>query len=195
MSWKPCRLPLPNSCVWRRLATMTTSTEPTGTRGAIPLDTFANRLMLARKHRGFHTIQEAAAKCGLDRQSWSNWERGIRPRDLLDVAERISAGLDIDPDWLLYGGPLASSDRSTRLRERLAARPMRPTVGRETSTVRATPNRRPRAAKSATCPTRNGLVRPTLIPRPGTPANRRTAGRYGPLHPWSPLRHMREDAA
>lgn len=81
--------------------------------GDIPADTFAARLVLARMHVGL-TIQDAAARCGLLNQSWSNWERGRVPRDLLDVVEAISEGLGIDRDWLLFGGPLAKPDRPRR---------------------------------------------------------------------------------
>ena len=72
----------------------------------IPADTFDHRLMLARSHAGRLTIQEAAAKCGFNHQSWSNWERGRIPRDKVDVAEAIAEALNIDRDWLLHGGPL-----------------------------------------------------------------------------------------
>lgn len=79
---------------------------PTGReRGRIPADTFANRLVLARKLAGL-TIREAAEAAGLNYGSWSNWENGKRPQDLLDVVDRISATLDVDHEWLLFGGPL-----------------------------------------------------------------------------------------
>jgi transcriptional regulator with XRE-family HTH domain len=75
-------------------------------RGDIPADTFANRLLLARTHAGWLTVKEAAERCGLNYGSWSNWERGARPRDLLDVAQKVADGLRIDHEWLLFGGPL-----------------------------------------------------------------------------------------
>lgn len=65
------------------------------------------RLAIARMHAGHLTIREAAEKCGLNYASWSNWEQGSRPRDLLGVVHAISEGLDIDHDWLLWGGALA----------------------------------------------------------------------------------------
>src|SRR5689334_10113329 len=74
----------------------------------IPTDTFAHRLVLVRAYREL-TVKEAAAKTGLGYGAWSNWERGSRPRDLLDVVEAISAGLGIDPVWLLNGGALPRS--------------------------------------------------------------------------------------
>lgn len=71
----------------------------------IPTDTFAHRLVLVRAFRGL-TVKEAAAKTGLGYGSWSNWERGARPRDILEAVEAISDGLGIDPVWLLNGGAL-----------------------------------------------------------------------------------------
>jgi len=56
------------------------------------------------------TIREAADRCGLNYGSWSNWERGMEPRGLLDVVEKISQGLGVNREWLLYGGPLDQAD-------------------------------------------------------------------------------------
>jgi transcriptional regulator with XRE-family HTH domain len=75
-------------------------------QGDIPSDTFAARLLLARHHAGRLSQREAAEKCGLNYASWSNWEEGRRPRDLLDVVQQIAEALDIDRTWLLFGGPL-----------------------------------------------------------------------------------------
>jgi transcriptional regulator with XRE-family HTH domain len=74
--------------------------------GGIPADTFANRLILVRAFAGYATVKDAAERCGLNYGSWSNWERGARPRDLLDVVQKISNGLGINYNWLLFGGPL-----------------------------------------------------------------------------------------
>lgn len=83
----------------------------------IPTDTFAHRLILARSEAGHLTIQQAAARCGLRHQSWSNWERGMVPRgDQVELAEVIAEGLGIDRDWLLFGGPLTRPERSRRIR-------------------------------------------------------------------------------
>lgn len=76
-------------------------------RGRIPADTFAVRLMLARALAGHLSIREACELTGLNRGSWQGWERGLRPRDILDVAQCIAASLDVDEHWLLFGGPLA----------------------------------------------------------------------------------------
>lgn len=74
--------------------------------GDIPADTLANRLLLARTHAGYLTVKEAAERCGLNYGSWSNWERGARPRELLDVVRAIADGLHMNYEWLLFGGPL-----------------------------------------------------------------------------------------
>lgn len=79
------------------------------TQRAVPADTLAARLMLSRMHAGHLSIREAADRCGLIHASWANWEQGMRPRDLLAVVHAISDGLDIDHDWLLFGGPLVGS--------------------------------------------------------------------------------------
>jgi transcriptional regulator with XRE-family HTH domain len=85
----------------------TTRPEPPGTRtGRIPADTFANRLVLARRLAGL-TIRQAAAEAGLNYGSWSNWENGMRPLDAVEVCSAIADALDIDFNWLLLGGALA----------------------------------------------------------------------------------------
>lgn len=99
--------------------------------GRIPADTFPNRLVLARRLAGL-TIKEAAGQCGVNYGSWSNWENGMRPQDLVDTCGRIAEGLDIDFNWLLLGGPLAGphgpstgrSSRDTPRYPRVAVRPM-----------------------------------------------------------------------
>lgn len=94
---------------------MTPSTGEHSEQGAdqgpeleIPTDTFAHRLILVRAFRNL-TVKEAAEKTGLGYGSWSNWERGSMPRDLLDVVEKISDALRIDPAWLVNGGGLTST--------------------------------------------------------------------------------------
>lgn len=76
-------------------------------QGRIPADTFSNRLLLARALAGHVSIREAADMTGLNRGAWDGWERGRRPRDILDVVRRIADALDVDFNWLLLGGPLA----------------------------------------------------------------------------------------
>jgi len=112
--------------------------ETTGRRrGRRPADTFAVRLILARHLEGV-SIKEAAERTGLHYATWSTWERGRRPADILDVAQRIADALDIDEEWLLFGGPLEgprgrrvrpSSDRSTPTILGLLPQDPRPIMG------------------------------------------------------------------
>jgi hypothetical protein len=87
----------------------------------IPPDEFRYRVLLARTHAGL-TTREAADLCGTTSASWSNWERGMKPRDLLDVVERISEGLGVDRDWLMWGGPLSTPGRRDPLARRVLSR-------------------------------------------------------------------------
>lgn len=84
----------------------TRATPDTARQGRIPADTFANRLLLARRLAGM-TIEQAAAAAGLNSSSWSNWENGMRPQGQVDIAGAIAEALDVDFNWLLLGGPLA----------------------------------------------------------------------------------------
>jgi len=79
----------------------------------IPRDTFAHRLLLARAESSL-TIDDAAKRCGLGAQNWSNWEHGRVPRDIIDVADAVADGLNVDRDWLLHGGPLTAPVRPAR---------------------------------------------------------------------------------
>ena len=91
--------------------------ESTGQRGGIPVDSFANRLMLARAHAGHLSIREAADLCDLGRGAWTNWEKGARPADIIDIATVVADKLGVDRDWLLFGGQLADAQaRSLRRR-------------------------------------------------------------------------------
>jgi hypothetical protein len=84
-------------------------------RGSIPVDSFANRLMLARAHAGHISIRDAADLCDLGRGAWTNWEKGARPADIIDVAAVVADKLGVDRDWLLFGGHLADAEpRSLR---------------------------------------------------------------------------------
>jgi transcriptional regulator with XRE-family HTH domain len=133
-------------------------------RGRIPSDTFANRLVLARKLAGL-TIRDAAKAAGLNYGSWSNWENGMRPADILDVTERISDALDIDREWLLFGGAL----------EGPRGRPVRPATkrpGTDTLHYPSAPVRpsstRPTAGRPKTRTDRRApnVGRPVIIDRP-----------------------------
>lgn len=91
---------------------MTISDQPRTGTGAIPVDTFAARLVLVRMHCGYLTIKDAAARCGVNYGSWSNWERGIEPARMLEVVDKIAAGLGVDRNWLLFGGPLTKAEEN-----------------------------------------------------------------------------------
>lgn len=73
-----------------------------------PMDTFGTRLLLIRKELGL-SQEQAAARCGLDDGSWSNWENGTSPRNLPVVVHHIVSALNVDRDWLIWGGPLGES--------------------------------------------------------------------------------------
>lgn len=129
-------------------------------RSTIPIDTFAARLMLVRMHAGYLTINEAAERCGLNYGSWSNWERGKQPRDLLGVVQAISENLGVDRDWLMWGGPLANPRRglSRATREYRAL-----TVSPAQATTRPT-TPRPSGGPNARTPSQS-VRRPTFGPR------------------------------
>jgi transcriptional regulator with XRE-family HTH domain len=84
---------------------MTTQTTGSARRGWVPRDTFAARLVLVRADHGL-TQEQAAGACGLNRATWRLWEAGGSPRNMAEVVARISEGLGVDRDWLLWGGPL-----------------------------------------------------------------------------------------
>jgi transcriptional regulator with XRE-family HTH domain len=135
------------------------STRPMGRR---PADTFAVRLLLARHLNGM-TISEAADASGLNDATWSTWEAGRRPRDLVDVCQRIAEGLDIDFNWLLLGGPLAGprgvpTKRAGRDTWKYRARQERTSPGR--------PNSRPAADRRPGVPPKPEQRRPVRISRP-----------------------------
>jgi hypothetical protein len=131
-----------------------------GRRGRVPADTFSNRLILARAMAGHISIREACELTGLNRGSWQGWERGLRPRDILDAAQRIAASLDVDEHWLLFGGPLAGprgmpSDGQETLRRRYSAVAARPTDSR--------PKGRPDGGQRPQAPSRPEQRRPVRL--------------------------------
>jgi transcriptional regulator with XRE-family HTH domain len=130
-------------------------------RGRIPADTLPNRLMLARKLAGV-SIREAADLCGLGRGAWTKWENGSRPLDFLEITGVIAEKLDIDVDWLRFGGQLAGpKGRETR---GLTNRPTSDTFCYPTSAVRPSSRRpmpgRPNGRGDATHPR---VGRPVVI--------------------------------
>lgn len=116
---------------------------PEQRQGRVPADTLANRLMLARALAGHLSIREAADMCGLGRGAWTKWERGTRPADVLEIVPIIAEKLDVDEQWLMWGGPLESpkgrpvrslADRPSRHTSRYAGSPVRTMPDRPMST-------------------------------------------------------------
>ena len=129
--------------------------------GDIPTDTLAVRLILARHHAGKLSQREAAEKCGVNYGSWSNWEDGRKPRDLLDVVRKVADGLQINYEWLLFGGPLTSA--------RGVPVPKRP--------VEDTGRYRPVSAGASRPPVRPTTGRPKVRTDPGRPISPVAPGR------------------
>jgi transcriptional regulator with XRE-family HTH domain len=73
----------------------------------IPTDSLANRLVLIRRELGL-SQREAAQRCGVGFGSWQSWENGSAPRNALRDLVRVAQGLDVDREWLMFGGPLRS---------------------------------------------------------------------------------------
>lgn len=144
--------------------------EPPGTRtGRIPADTFANRLVLARRLAGL-TIRQAAAEAGLNYGSWSNWENGMRPLDAVEVCTSIARALDVDFNWLLLGGALAGPrGMAVETRRSPAEEPGGLNACYPQRAVRPTPTRpntRPESGQRAGAPPRPEQRRPVRISRP-----------------------------
>jgi hypothetical protein len=72
------------------------------------VDSFGARLALVRQYLGGWNVKRTAQRCGIDEQSWRNWEQGSKPRDLIAVCRQISDSTDVDYAWLALGGPLRS---------------------------------------------------------------------------------------
>lgn len=134
-------------------------------RGAIPADSFAARLMLARMHAGHLSIRDAAEKCALGRGAWTNWEKGALPGDIIGVATLIAEKLGIDRDWLLFGGSL-SAERQ-RVTGRASADPKRVSGPVSRLAAPAVPARHPRPAHRPTGRTSPAERRPQTVRSPG----------------------------
>lgn len=76
----------------------------------VPADDFAARLALVRQALGGWNVKRAADLCGIDDQSWRNWEAGKgKPRDYEAVCGKIAAATGVDRRWLQAGGPLRAA--------------------------------------------------------------------------------------
>lgn len=70
-----------------------------------PADSLANRLRLVRAEKGL-SQKEAAFACGISPRVWQNAEDGRSIRDEVQVLAAIAGYLEVDRDWLVWGGPL-----------------------------------------------------------------------------------------
>lgn len=79
------------------------STHPAGDAW-VPSDAeFGARLALVR-HACKWNVKEAALACGLNAQSWRDWEiHGRSPRNVAEVAAQIAARTGVDDYWLMTG--------------------------------------------------------------------------------------------
>ena len=69
-------------------------------------DTFGARLALVRQRFGWN-LKEASLACGLPQNAWLEWEsKGRVPRNIAEVAEKISAHTGADDYWLMTGKTL-----------------------------------------------------------------------------------------
>lgn len=67
---------------------------------------FGARLALIRWEMGWNQ-KEAALACGFAQANWREWElSGRAPRNLAEVAERISKATGISDYWIMTGKPL-----------------------------------------------------------------------------------------
>lgn len=97
----------------------------TSTTDEVPsLDDFGARLAVIRQRFRWNE-KTAAVECGFPPQSWRNWEDGARPRDIRDVAQKISDRTGYPFLWVLlgpgYGTPTARSARDSRSDSLVAA--------------------------------------------------------------------------
>jgi transcriptional regulator with XRE-family HTH domain len=65
-------------------------------------ESFGARLALVRNHLGLN-VAKAAELAGEDDSNWQNWERGVKPRDMVEKARKISEALGCNFLWLLTG--------------------------------------------------------------------------------------------
>lgn len=70
--------------------------------GWVPDDSWGTRLATIRQKMGWNW-SEAAQACGIDRQSWQNWEAGSDCRDKEKAAKKIAAAAGCNLHWLLTG--------------------------------------------------------------------------------------------
>ncbi len=69
----------------------------------VPALPFGGRLLVLRHNLGL-TVEEMADLTGQKSPTWSSWERGAKPRDLIAVVEAIHDATGVRREWLLWGG-------------------------------------------------------------------------------------------
>lgn len=72
------------------------------TEAWIPADSFGSRLLRVRKEKGM-TVEAIARACGIAHPTWTTWENGARPRDIVGAIEKIAAATGVDRNWLMWG--------------------------------------------------------------------------------------------
>jgi hypothetical protein len=132
-------------------------------QGDVPADTFAARLVLVRHHAGRLSIEQAARLTGLNSGNWARWEDGARPRDRIEVSQAISEALNIDLDWLMFGGALIPARGRPTKRRTVDTTWNHPRPGGAGQVT----NRPPRGGSKV----RVDRVRPISVPPPGRRAN------------------------
>lgn len=94
------------SCVFRAIRGImrimdTASDAPVGTW--VPsTEQFGARLALVRQSQHWN-IKEAALACGIPEASWRSWEKGAKPRDMVEVCHDIADRTGVDFYWLIAG--------------------------------------------------------------------------------------------
>lgn len=82
------------------------------TDGWVPGDSWGARLAAIRQAMSWNN-SDAAKACGLDRQSWQNWEAGAMPRDKEVIAAKIAEATGCNRVWLLTGQRPPGADLRT----------------------------------------------------------------------------------
>lgn len=94
--------------LWRTVWVMATTEALDLAEPFIPTDTFAVRLAILRAALGGWNVKRAADACGINDQSWRNWEAGVsKPRDMEGVCRQIARSTGVNLAWLMLGGELA----------------------------------------------------------------------------------------
>jgi len=76
----------------------------------IPADSFRIRLAIVRAEMGWN-YDQAEAATGVGKESWRQWEKGLRHcSDVIGVSRRIADATPFDQTWLALGGPLAPAE-------------------------------------------------------------------------------------